>query len=187
MPDAAPDDEEAVSGTTFYLDDRDGEGSEGSAEHAGKRDASEHGRRGFHGAEHTRMPRFLLWGCALLLTLGLVLGLAFEGASFLKEHYWGLLLWAGIVFLVYRFKFRQRPYFQIAEAGLAFRTTPYRAERRVAWDDLESVELEPGSVVLRRTADGPVHLHFSRLSAERTQALTEALAEAARQHGARVA
>lgn len=156
---AAPDD------TTFYLDEREVD--------------NPHRRRGFHDPQRSRLPRFLIWGCAVLLLLGLVVGLWFDGLTFLKENFWVPLLWLGIAFLIYRFKFRQRPYFRIEADALALRSKSYRAERRVDWDELAHIELEPTAIVLRRTDGAPVHLYFSNLPTERVQALKEKLSEAA--------
>ena len=160
--------ETSPNDTTFYLDDLD-VGAEPS-------------RWGFHNPKQSRLPRFLLWGCALLLFLGLLLGLFFEGLAFLKENYWAPLLWIGIALLVYYVKFRKRPYFRIADDELAFCPKPHRAERRVPWDELEAVTLSPGAVILHRNTGGPVYLYFPNLSDERIQALQSALTDAARHH-----
>ena len=143
------------------------------------------GRWGFHGRDGSQLPRFLLVGCALLLLCGVVLGIAFEGWAFLKEHYWAPLLWAGLAVLVYRFSFRQRPFFQVAPDGLTFCLDAHRAERRIAWSDLERIDLTPdlgAALILHHATSGPVYLHFSSLPEERVQALRSALADAARVH-----
>ena len=173
MSNAPPDRDGATTRgeeATFYLDAQ----------------AETHERFGFHEPGRSPLPRFLMAGCALLLALGLGLGVALDGWGFLRKHYWTLLLWAGIAALVYRFTFRQRPYFQIDGDGLAVRRRAYQAKRRVAWSDLERVELDPEGVVLHRALGGPMHLYVSRLSEERLQALQHALAEAARERGVSV-
>ncbi|PSR00406.1 MAG: hypothetical protein BRD48_01180 [Bacteroidetes bacterium QS_9_68_14] len=169
--------------------DRDGTTTRGEEEATFYLDAQAetHERFGFHEPGRSPLPRFLMAGCALLLALGLGLGVALDGWSFLGRHYWTLLLWAGIAFLVYRFTFRQRPYFHIGAEGLAARTRAYRAEQRVAWGELARVELEPEGLVLHRDPGGPVHLPFSTLSEEREAALRDALAAAAQDRGVEVA
>ncbi|PSR03022.1 MAG: hypothetical protein BRD47_01560 [Bacteroidetes bacterium QS_8_68_28] len=155
MSNAPPDRDGATTRgeeATFYLDAQ----------------AETHERFGFHEPGRSPLPRFLMAGCALLLALGLGLGVALDG------------------WLVYRFTFRQRPYFQIDGDGLAVRRRAYQAKRRVAWSDLERVELDPEGVVLHRALGGPMHLYVSRLSEERLQALQRALAEAARERGVSV-
>ena len=166
---AAPNDASPPE-TIFYLDE--GEATEIPL-----------GRWGFHGRDGSQLPRFLLVGCALLLLCGVVLGVAFEGWAFLRENYWAPLLWIGLAVVVYRLSFRQRPFFQIAPDGLAFCLNAHRAERRIAWEDLERVDLEPDSgaaLVLHHTTSGPVYLYFSSLSEERTQTLKDTLVDAAR-------
>lgn len=148
--------------------------------------AETHERFGFHEPGRSPLPRFLMAGCALLLVLGLGLGVWLDGWGFLGEHYWTLLLWAGIAVLVYRFTFRQRPYFQIDGDGITFRRRAYQAEQRVDWGELECIETEENGVVLRRTASRPVHLYFSKLSEKREQALKDALAAAARSNSVEV-